>query len=387
MAIEDDDIRDRETWTSVSRHWYSKASDKAPTTGRLYHHLAILARPNALQQLFYYAKSLCVAIPFLSARESIMTLFEPILGGVPGQQSRLQPIDAAYVRAHGILFSGKYDEKFEASVSDFLSLLDINIGRTTRRWAEPGYFIGISLCCAILEYGDESNPIVRSSKPARAADDADIHMEGVEPAAPSQRFKDALSMSMRTHEVVLRRFGDPSILAYFHTTMVFMLYCSSHPSIMVHFAAFPWKLASLMLNTLLSPSRATKRIQAETFPQPASNESPRPLPEEYALRGLLWVEDYFPPNWFGGDRIDDDEKYLELASMVEERIDRVLWIGHKIAAKGKWLTYDPQAVQFGVTEPFDIEIDTELFNTTMETDDAMTAEETESTTSTQRMEI
>ncbi|KAM7182916.1 hypothetical protein V8F33_013921 [Rhypophila sp. PSN 637] len=39
MGIEDDNIRDRETWTSVSRHWYSKASDKAPTTGRFYHHL------------------------------------------------------------------------------------------------------------------------------------------------------------------------------------------------------------------------------------------------------------------------------------------------------------------------------------------------------------
>ena len=79
MAIEDDDIRDREVWTGVARHWYSKASDKAPTTGRLYHHLAILARPNALQQLFYYSKSLCVVIPFTSARESILTLFEPVL--------------------------------------------------------------------------------------------------------------------------------------------------------------------------------------------------------------------------------------------------------------------------------------------------------------------
>ncbi|KAL2150244.1 hypothetical protein VTH82DRAFT_7920 [Thermothelomyces myriococcoides] len=58
MAIEDDDIRDREIWTGVSRRWYSLASDKAPTTGRLYHHLAILARPNILQQLYYYEKSL-----------------------------------------------------------------------------------------------------------------------------------------------------------------------------------------------------------------------------------------------------------------------------------------------------------------------------------------
>ncbi|EHK20570.1 uncharacterized protein TRIVIDRAFT_118139, partial [Trichoderma virens Gv29-8] len=58
-AIEDDDIRDREIWTAVSRYWYLKASDKLPTTGRLYHHLAILARPNALQQTYYYTKSLC----------------------------------------------------------------------------------------------------------------------------------------------------------------------------------------------------------------------------------------------------------------------------------------------------------------------------------------
>ncbi|TAQ85589.1 hypothetical protein B7494_g6095 [Chlorociboria aeruginascens] len=43
MAIDDDDTRDREVWTSVARHWYSEASDKAQTTGRLYHDLAILA--------------------------------------------------------------------------------------------------------------------------------------------------------------------------------------------------------------------------------------------------------------------------------------------------------------------------------------------------------
>lgn len=29
---------------------------RPPSVGRLYHHLAILARPNAMQQLFYYRK-------------------------------------------------------------------------------------------------------------------------------------------------------------------------------------------------------------------------------------------------------------------------------------------------------------------------------------------
>jgi len=42
--------------TKLWRGSESKASDRSPTTGRLYHYLAILARPNALQQLFYYNK-------------------------------------------------------------------------------------------------------------------------------------------------------------------------------------------------------------------------------------------------------------------------------------------------------------------------------------------
>ena len=44
MAIEDDDIKDREHWTAVSRDWYARASDENPRVGRFYHHLAILAR-------------------------------------------------------------------------------------------------------------------------------------------------------------------------------------------------------------------------------------------------------------------------------------------------------------------------------------------------------
>jgi hypothetical protein len=46
MAIENDEIRDREVWTGVSRHWYSKTSKTSPATCRLYRHLAVLTSPN-----------------------------------------------------------------------------------------------------------------------------------------------------------------------------------------------------------------------------------------------------------------------------------------------------------------------------------------------------
>ncbi|KAM0363262.1 hypothetical protein ACHAP4_000109 [Fusarium culmorum] len=132
MAIEDDDVRDREVWTGVSNHW-PKAPDTAPNTGRLYHHLAILARPNALQQLYYYTKSLNVPIPFTSARDSIISLFNPVLSHNP---TRLSPIDSEFVRANGILFSGKRIECLEqdSSIHTFINNLDEHMSKTSKKW-------------------------------------------------------------------------------------------------------------------------------------------------------------------------------------------------------------------------------------------------------------
>ncbi|UPK92028.1 hypothetical protein LCI18_002963 [Fusarium solani-melongenae] len=150
MAVEDDHIRDREIWTGVSRHWYSKASDVSPTTGRLYHHLAILARPHALQQLSHYAKSLCVLIPFASARESIMALFDPGISA-GSTSSRLATIDAAFVKAHGTLSSPQ--ERLQESKDEFFEQLELHIpGVSTRwRWPEPSYTIAVLLASTLFE--------------------------------------------------------------------------------------------------------------------------------------------------------------------------------------------------------------------------------------------
>ncbi|KAF1811195.1 hypothetical protein P152DRAFT_375840, partial [Eremomyces bilateralis CBS 781.70] len=42
MAVEDEDLRDREIWAAVARGWYTMANNLIPNVGRLYHHLAIL---------------------------------------------------------------------------------------------------------------------------------------------------------------------------------------------------------------------------------------------------------------------------------------------------------------------------------------------------------
>ncbi|KAK6495703.1 hypothetical protein TWF481_002750 [Arthrobotrys musiformis] len=104
MAIEEDDPRNREIWMHVSRSWYSKESEMQPHVGRLYHHLAILARPNILQQLFFYCKALAVEQPFPAARESIITLFDPIALQEQDIEEK-QSVDTVFVLLHSICFT------------------------------------------------------------------------------------------------------------------------------------------------------------------------------------------------------------------------------------------------------------------------------------------
>ena len=79
MAIEDDEPKDREVWSNVARLWYNKAADKSPNVGRLYHHLAILARPYIMEQLLLYMKPLTCVSPSVSAIGSIQTLSNPTM--------------------------------------------------------------------------------------------------------------------------------------------------------------------------------------------------------------------------------------------------------------------------------------------------------------------
>ncbi|KAI1821421.1 hypothetical protein F4861DRAFT_469487 [Xylaria intraflava] len=356
MAIEDDDIRDREVWTSVSRNWYSKASDKAPTTGRLYHHLAILARPNALQQLFYYSKSLCVPIPFSSTKESIMTLFDPIFSANGYQHARLSPVDVSFVKAHGILFSHKHLQSFRPAVTEFLGLLNGHIDQAAKRWLEAGYHMAIANCCALLSYGQEDNIIMQLIQTTQNNDSQGMDLE-YEDLKPSKDFDDATHLAMGTHRVVFSR-SDDNVLPYTHVAMAFMYHLTRLPSALQYLEHhFPWKLLSIMLNRLLDSCSSHERILGDSFPREINGPPPRPLPEDFALKGLVFVDQYYPSDWFSNDKITDDEKYFEMASMADVRKERILWLSHKIAQCGRGLTYDGVTDRFGVLPEFEVSHD------------------------------
>jgi hypothetical protein len=85
----------------VAKFWYSKAADRLPVIGHLYHHLAILPRQNALQQLYLYCRSLISGQPFLSARESIQTLLDPVS---KGSATHIAAIDFHFIKIHALAF-------------------------------------------------------------------------------------------------------------------------------------------------------------------------------------------------------------------------------------------------------------------------------------------
>lgn len=53
-----------------------------------------------------------------------MTLFDPILDS-DSQPSHLLPIEFAFIKAHGIMFSGKRGDESQAIVTDLLGNLEV----------------------------------------------------------------------------------------------------------------------------------------------------------------------------------------------------------------------------------------------------------------------
>lgn len=394
MAIEDENLQDRETWTAVSRHWYSKASDLSPTTGRLYHHLAILARPNWQRQLFYYAKSLCVPNPFISARESILTLFEPVLAesGTGGQLYELQePIDAAFVQAHACMFMGKRQEQWRSSSDKFLSLLDNHIARTARLFLKPAYYIGIANSCAITEYGSKSGLLSAIIYPPLNEDEddneedeedqdeeEDASMKGVEgrpgekssQQQPSAEFLQSRDLFCDTARLIFQRLGDSNVWPFVHVTMVVVHHLTFSKLGMEHIEhAFPWRPFVDLLNTLKGDS---SKYEDKEFPGLHDAEPARPLPEDFAMRGLLWTDKYYVDEWFNKTEVDDEDKYFEVASFSEQRKDRILWLGCQIArCSNKWILYDGETRTFSVVPEFD---DSTAADVDMEIDDTVDTE-------------
>lgn len=356
MAIEETDHKDRETWAAVARSWYNKAADKNPSIGRLYHHLAILARPNALQQLYYYSRSLNCVRPFPSARESILTLLDPILGRSSTSYPHTLPVDTNFIQAHGVLFKKLSADQFEDARLSFQSQLDHHIGRVTAKWKDQGTYIAITNLTGLFDYGN-SDSILRQilefyskqlSRPTSTPSDYDEDSRSPTPVDDSHlskltgpeistklttlssdfTFSRAYLLTMTTLSFVLRRSGDKNVLPHVHILLAFF-----HSFASIHYVAHfldhaPWKELATFLNELLSSEKPEQFMTGAIFPTDQADALP--LPEDYHVRGQIWSQWYFPENWFAKEH-DEEDRYLELASTTRARTERVLLLGHRLS--------------------------------------------------------
>ncbi|EKG12016.1 hypothetical protein MPH_10911 [Macrophomina phaseolina MS6] len=376
MAIEDEDLRDRETWAGVARFWYSKAADKSPAIGRLYHHLAILARPNALQQLYFYCRSLTCVQPFMSARESILTLFDPILGRSHTSYSHSLPVETSFIRAHGLLFEHGhgFQHAFALSLTEFIGQLDNSIGRVTSKWKEQGAYMAIANIASLFDYGSEGNflrlafatqlqniirdRIERNDDP----DGQNLHavLPPTRPAPDDMNldlqtaitFPYACRLTFDTLNIVLRRFGDKNVLTHFHILLAFLTQLATLPYDTSHiFKYVQWEEFAFFLNTLAKSEKITPAIEAPRFLR-EGDEDFRPLPEDYLIRGQLWAHSYYPATWFSGV-VDEEERMLELASTIRSRTERILWLGIRLASSNLGLRYDSSSQSWSASRSGD----------------------------------
>lgn len=358
MAIEDEDLRDRDTWAGVARFWYSKAADKNPSVGRLYHHLAILARPSALQQLYFYCRSLSCIQPFMSARESILTLFDPILGRCNTLYSNSLPVETSFIRAHGLLFEKDhgFQHTFDLTLAEFIGQLNNSIGRVTSKWKEQGAYMAIANIASLFDYGSEDN-FLRLAFATQLQDnirekiekngDPDGRYHSILPPtqhAPADvalnlqaaaSFPFACRLTFDTLRVVLQRFGDKNVLTHFHILLAFLSQVATLPYDTSYiFKYVQWEEFAFFLNTLAKSGTITPAIESPSFLH-EGEEDFRPLPEDYLIRGQLWAHSYYPSTWFGGV-VDEEERMLELASTIRSRTERILWLGIRLASVSRF---------------------------------------------------
>lgn len=377
MAIEDDDARDRDTWSGVASFWYGKAADKSPNVGRLYHHLAILAKPSSIQQLSLYTRALTCIVPFESARGSIMTLFNPVLNGKQ-DSTRHKPssMEWTFVKAHALLFTGRSINDFGNCVNALLGGMLIHyISRAGPRFKEVGVVAMIANSAALFEYGTiRSNGSPRSvlrlafeetrsqvqkeiktdNAEALNTTEASQSEESLSPEesnSSSLMIELAASFAFGTLSVALRKPDDRNVHPMVHTSFVQILGFAGVEKAMIRLERWiPWDDIAFFLTSIATPEAITARVFASIFPKP-QNGIGRPLPEDFLMRGQLWSEHYFPEEWFEKAAVDDEERVLELPSMEAPRLERILWLGMSLVAKcSHCLSYNAASRVFSTTQ-------------------------------------
>ncbi|KAJ5317573.1 DNA/RNA-binding domain E.t1.c1-type [Penicillium antarcticum] len=349
MAVEDTDVTDRDIWAGVSKYWYNQDTDACPETGRIQHHLAVLSRPDTLQQFFYYTKALISVRPFANARVSIAQLFNPILSAPADRHTLI----TSFVAAHGALFMRMPVEHFVARSKFFLSNLRQEVSRLGRE-GQQGVFITSCNIAAIFQYGDNDGVFATefTFDENTTADAYAISRQWASTTTPidpnNHQYTDlasqfafrASSLAFHTLIIILGQAGDPNLHPSVHASMAFVWCLTLIPAAIQRLEPLvPWTILANYLNTLLRPDINIAKIEDESFPRIEDTTSQQ-LPEDFLIRGQTWSRLYYPGKFFEETAIEDDRPLIGEPSTMLPRRHRCLWLGVRIATFSRWMTYD-----------------------------------------------
>ncbi len=76
-------------------------------------------------------------------------------------------------------------------------------------------------------------------------------------------------------------------------------------------------------------AQAKARLDSGDFPSFEAGTGP--LFEDFAVRGQVYTPKDYPKTSFSDGGVDDEEQSLELPSMNEPRVERILWLGQRLA--------------------------------------------------------
>lgn len=370
MAVEESDLRDRETWAGVARYWYHQAADKNPNVGRIQHHLAVLARPDMLQQLFYYTKSLVSVHPFPSAGESIQLLFHPLLNGPKPYN---QPVVAsAFVTAHGNLFTQGPLSDLKALVNEYLLHMDKYIGRLGSAFKMHGVFIASCNFAAIFQYGSTDAVLPNEFKESLAQDETGLtasknwtsvdNLDAIEAEFCEYQSSQSQTklvyygahLAFKTFSALLDQIGNKNVFPSVHAYLAFIWCMARNDTSIKHIeVVVPWSKLTTFLNAMIRSDTELHVIESDVFPVAEDRKS---MPEDFLLRGQVWSRRYFSADYFEGALAEDDGRSIEVPSLSFSRMYRCLWLGVRIAMFHRWITYNSNSRSFSVT-PFALELE------------------------------
>ena len=315
---------ERETWAGVARYWYLQVSDRNPNVGRIQHHLAVLARPDVVRQLFHYTKSLVSVRPFPSAGESILFLFDPLLNG-SGLYG--QPVAAsAFVAAHGCLFTQRPISDLKVHVQECLSHLKEYINQLGAAFKIYGAYMALCNFAAIFQYG--SMDAVLPSKFEGDFPQRQQQEDGEQEGVSSNLIYYGSCLAFETFCVILDQIGNENVYPAVHVYLAFIWRMVLNKNMENINLVVPWSKIATFLNRMIHSDIDFGVIEGDEFPITQDRKN---MPEDFLICGQVWSRCYFPVNFFKDAMTEDDGRSIEVPPLRASRTHRCLWLGHQLA--------------------------------------------------------